>query len=236
MIISIERSKSTMSLFVVVLLYTVLWVQQQCQDDNNHRVGVVVIEAFTTWSTPTIVRVTRWNHHDHARRSSQNVKRLLAKNLPDETSVTAITSEEKENAELSDVTTSPKTSDDTTKRSSKATKISNTEISTASPSSVYHVDCDEDDTSEECVLGSEDILGECLPEKLVTLPIHTTSQHVHQLLRNTEQILRNMHINSTVIEMSQILAAKEAGRTHECIYANNYVDLGKIDTYVIGPI
>jgi hypothetical protein len=93
-----------------------------------------------------------------------------------------------------------------------------------------HPNCDEDETSEECVLGSEEALGECLPEKLVTLPRHTTSAKVDVLLRNTEHILRNMHINSTDIEMSQILAAKEAGRAHELIYANNYVDLGKIDT------
>jgi hypothetical protein len=94
-----------------------------------------------------------------------------------------------------------------------------------------NIDCDEDD--EECVVGTEEILGVCLPEKLVTLPQHTTSSAVNRLLYNTEQILRNMHINSTTMEMSHIIAAKEAGRTHECIYANNYVDLGKIDTYVI---
>lgn len=90
--------------------------------------------------------------------------------------------------------------------------------------------CDEDDTSDECVIGSEEILGECLPERLVTLPRHTTSEKVDRLLRNTERILRTMHINSTEIAMSQIVAAKEAGRAHEHIYANNYVDLGKIDT------
>jgi hypothetical protein len=90
--------------------------------------------------------------------------------------------------------------------------------------------CDEDDTSDECVIGSEEFLGECLPERLVTLPRHTTSEKVDRLLRNTERILRTMHINSTDIAMSQIVAAKEAGRAHERIYANNYVDLGKIDT------
>jgi hypothetical protein len=90
--------------------------------------------------------------------------------------------------------------------------------------------CDEGDTSDECVIGSEEFLGECLPERLVTLPRHTTSEKVERLLRTTERILRTMHINSTDIAMSQIVAAKEAGRAHERIYANNYVDLGKIDT------
>ena len=91
-------------------------------------------------------------------------------------------------------------------------------------------DCDEDDSSDECVVGSEEVFGECLPERLVTLPRHASSEQVDRLLRNTENILRTMHINSTDIIMSQIAAAKEAGRAHECIYANNYVDLGKIDT------
>jgi hypothetical protein len=108
--------------------------------------------------------------------------------------------------------------------------IENSSITDASGLSILPDYCNEDDTSDECVLGSEEVLGECLPERLVTLPRHHTTEKVDRLLRNTERILRTMHVNSTDIEMSQIAAAKEAGRTHERIYANNYVDLGKIDT------
>jgi hypothetical protein len=247
---------SRVSLIVAILLWFTFLLVRLPKDDNA--IGIVTV-AFVTITTPDHQsRSTSWNYHRSIGRMSSPVVRLrLARNIPDETTVTTTASEEKEIVEGSIAIDSTETStavpvdddddDDTTISSSttvRSTVSASTESSTvappkiispstlSSPSSVFHVDCDEDDTSEECVFGSEEILGECLPERLVTLPIHTTSKHVNQLLRNTEQILRNMHINSTDIEMSQILAAKEAGRTHECIYANNYVDLGKIDTYV----
>jgi hypothetical protein len=242
MISPIARGTSKVSIFVVVLLFTILLAQQQQHDDIHKTRTGVVTEAFVTVTTPTNIRVTRWNHH-YSRRSSPLVQQRLAKNIPDESTVVATASEKAGEVALSHATTESSTpiqDTDTTNHSSTSIANPNTDRSNAtastitspSPSAEFHVDCDEDDTSEECVFGSEEILGECLPEKLVTLPIHPKSTHVNQLLRNTEQILRNMHINSTVIEMSQILAAKEAGRAHECIYANNYVDLGKIDTYV----
>ena len=241
MTLRMERSASKESIFVIALLvFTILCAQQR--DVHHQSIGVVVTEAFVAITTPANLHAVRWRHHK-ARRAPLFVKQRLAKSTH---LVFSTTSEEEEvaisNGATESITSIQVDNDDVdvNNLSSAATVNDNTDSSTVvasttkspSPSATFPVNCDEDDTSEECVFGSEEILGECLPEKLVTLPIHTTSTHVNQLLRNTEQILRNMHINSTVIEMSQILAAKEAGRAHECIYANNYVDLGKIDTYV----
>ena len=82
---------------------------------------------------------------------------------------------------------------------------------------------DVDDT--ECLAGTED---RCLPMHLVTLPRHT-HPGVNAILEKTETILRNIHVDSKEFELSKVHMAKEAGRMHERIYANNYVDLGKID-------
>jgi hypothetical protein len=160
--------------------------------------------------------------------------------------------------------------------STSATSIASPVITTTNDSlqTITEFDCDnmdyDDDITqrEECLIGSEEVLGDgdCLPEVLVTLPTHTTSLSVNRMLRNTERILRNMHVllqdssnnnvttttttttsgsNSNGIRngkdgisssSQRIIAAKEAGRTHECIYANNYVDLGKIDTYVLDSV
>ena len=233
------RSISAVSIFVVVPLYCTFSLTNQHRDDNHNKIGLVT-EAFVTLTTPTNIQVIRWNHH-HCHGRNLLIKMQLAKIIPDEAAVSGTLSESAERVASSNVINESNTfipDDDSTNLSSTVIANPNTDIDTVeapavtlpSPSAIFQVDCDEDD--EECLVGSEELLGECLPEKLVTLPIHSTSTHANLLLRNTEQILRDMHINSTVIEMSQIYAAKEAGRAHECIYANNYVDLGKIDTYV----
>lgn len=79
------------------------------------------------------------------------------------------------------------------------------------------------------MIGTEAVLGQCLPLNLVTLPRHP-HEKVNGILAKTEKLLREMHVNSTEIELTKVHMAKEAGRAHERIYANNYVDLGKIDT------
>jgi HAD superfamily 5'-nucleotidase-like hydrolase len=63
----------------------------------------------------------------------------------------------------------------------------------------------------------------------VCLPRHS-HRGVNQILEKTESILRGLHKNSKRVEMRAAIAAKEAGRSHERIFANNYVDLGKVDT------
>jgi hypothetical protein len=85
---------------------------------------------------------------------------------------------------------------------------------------------EDDDDEEDCLIRDSE---HCLPISLVTLPRHS-HVGVNAILKKTEAKLRKIHIHSRQVELSKVDAAKEAGRAHERIYANNYVDLGKIDT------
>ena len=67
-----------------------------------------------------------------------------------------------------------------------------------------------------------------LAEEYLTLPRHSHNG-VNEILVNTENVMRQLHVHSRQIQQKTIEAAKEAGRAHEKVYANNYVDLGKID-------
>ena len=68
-----------------------------------------------------------------------------------------------------------------------------------------------------------------LAESYLTLPRHS-HKGVNEILLNTERAIRQLHKHSRQIQQKTIEAAKEAGREHERVYANNYVDLGKVDT------
>jgi hypothetical protein len=93
-----------------------------------------------------------------------------------------------------------------------------------------YADVETPDDDSECMIGTIEVFdGGCLPLNLVTLPRHSHVK-VNDILARTEELLRVMHINSTEIELATVHLAKEAGRTHERIFANNYVDLGKIKT------
>ena len=83
----------------------------------------------------------------------------------------------------------------------------------------------------ECWIGtSED--ANCLPLPMVTLPRHSHPA-VSAILEQTERTLQTIHRESkAVVEHQQIQAARDKGKDRERIYANNYVDLGKIDTCV----
>jgi FMN phosphatase YigB (HAD superfamily) len=71
-----------------------------------------------------------------------------------------------------------------------------------------------------------------LPAELMNVPRHSHSK-VNLVLEKTDYILRKLHKHSKSIHNYQhIQKAKEAGQLHETIYAQSYVDLGKID--VIG--
>lgn len=98
--------------------------------------------------------------------------------------------------------------------------------STDDPTFDTDVPYDEEDV--ECMAGTEESYR-CLPVNLVTLPRHSHAG-VDAILDKTETILRTMHVGTKEVELSKIRMAKEAGRTHDVVYANNYVDLGKIDT------
>jgi len=80
----------------------------------------------------------------------------------------------------------------------------------------------------ECLVGTPKEAN-CLPLTLVTLPRHS-HPGVCAILEQTEQVMQRLHTHSKFIELSSIEAARAAGKQRERIYANNYVDLGKIDT------
>ena len=88
------------------------------------------------------------------------------------------------------------------------------------------------DEPDECWIGTPGDAN-CLPFHLVTLPRHS-HPGVNAILEQTEHRLQSIHCESkAVIAPQQIHDARNKGKDHERIYANNYVDLGKIDTYVI---
>ena len=88
------------------------------------------------------------------------------------------------------------------------------------------------DDQDECWIGTPGDAN-CLPFHLVTLPRHS-HPGVNAILEQTEHRLQTIHCESkAVIAPQQIHDARNKGKDHERIYANNYVDLGKIDTYVI---
>ena len=68
-----------------------------------------------------------------------------------------------------------------------------------------------------------------LAEAYLTLPRHSHAG-VNRILLKTEKVMRQLHLHSRQIQQTSIDAAKEEGRKHEKVYANNYVDLGKVDT------
>lgn len=67
----------------------------------------------------------------------------------------------------------------------------------------------------------------------LTLPRHS-HLGVNTILEKTEGVLRALHRHSKKVQNDHIAAAKEAGLRHEVVYANTYVDLGKIN--VIGYV
>uniref|UniRef100_A0A7S3NZY5 5'-nucleotidase domain-containing protein n=1 Tax=Amphora coffeiformis TaxID=265554 RepID=A0A7S3NZY5_9STRA len=71
--------------------------------------------------------------------------------------------------------------------------------------------------------------GVRISQDYLTLPRHSNPD-VNEVLANTETTIRQLHVHSRQIQQKTIEAAKEAGRLHEKVYANNYVDLAKVDT------
>mmetsp|Transcript_5081 Transcript_5081/g.6626 ORF Transcript_5081/g.6626 Transcript_5081/m.6626 type:complete len:621 (+) Transcript_5081:133-1995(+) len=79
-------------------------------------------------------------------------------------------------------------------------------------------------------ISPEDVNGEPDLSNLLELPRHSSEQ-VNEILKETEKVLSAMHEFSLKSDVALSLAdAKEAGRAHEKVYANNYVDLAKVDT------
>jgi hypothetical protein len=84
-------------------------------------------------------------------------------------------------------------------------------------------------TGEDANAGPRTVVGGGLPPAYVTLPRHSHAG-VNDILTSTEAVVRKLHVHSQKVEQTSIQAAKEKGRAHEKIHANNYVDLAKVDT------
>jgi HAD superfamily 5'-nucleotidase-like hydrolase len=84
---------------------------------------------------------------------------------------------------------------------------------------------------EKLTQGLESSLS-LLPEHFLTLPRHSNTA-VNVMLQQTENMLRKLHKRSkhiSTLDNRQVLSsAKNAALEHEVVYANSYVDLGKID-------
>lgn len=71
-----------------------------------------------------------------------------------------------------------------------------------------------------------------LPKEMLVLPRHSLPE-VNEILVETEHLIRNMHKHSKKVEpRKKVKGAKdrEDGGPHDSIFANTYVDLGKVDT------
>ena len=70
-----------------------------------------------------------------------------------------------------------------------------------------------------------------LPDTMLTLPRH---EHpgVNEILEETEHLLKEMHQFSATEVVADLSSSSSAANNHETIFANTYVDLGKVD--VIG--
>jgi hypothetical protein len=70
-----------------------------------------------------------------------------------------------------------------------------------------------------------------LPEYMVTLPRHS-HEAVNTILEETEQLIQKMHKHSKRLDAMDIpeLMGGKTGGDYDTIFANAYVDLGKVDT------
>jgi len=69
-----------------------------------------------------------------------------------------------------------------------------------------------------------------LRKELLELPRHSNGV-VDELLVETEQLIRSMHEHSKSFELKgRITTEKSEGSAHDAIFANTYVDMGKVDT------
>ena len=76
-------------------------------------------------------------------------------------------------------------------------------------------------------------VDDSLPEDMLTFPRHSM-QEVNEILVETENLIRNMHKHSKKIDPQaknrKSGSQREDVGSYDAIFANTYVDLGKVDT------
>jgi hypothetical protein len=113
--------------------------------------------------------------------------------------------------------------------SSNSATISNSIQHKASSTNLFQASSlDLDIANIEPVNATED---DSLPEYMVTLPRHSHPA-VNTILEETEQLIQKMHKHSKrldAIDVPDLMGGKTGG-DYDTIFANTYVDMGKIDT------
>ena len=74
--------------------------------------------------------------------------------------------------------------------------------------------------------------GEGLPNSMLELPRHS-HEGVNDILTETELLIRQMHRHSKTVDPGQISSKRKGNASSglgDAIFANSYVDLGKVDT------
>jgi hypothetical protein len=72
--------------------------------------------------------------------------------------------------------------------------------------------------------------GGPLPQDLLNFPRHS-HEGVNDILTETEQLIRQMHTHSKNVDARQVASGRrKSSSLGDMIFANTYVDLGKVDT------
>ena len=73
-------------------------------------------------------------------------------------------------------------------------------------------------------------LDDSLPEIMLALPNHS-NEAVNEILVETESLIRSMHRHTKKVDKKNLSrSTKQTDSDHDAIYANTYVDLGRVDT------
>ena len=86
--------------------------------------------------------------------------------------------------------------------------------------------------------GESEGLDQSLPKTMLELPRHS-HDGVNSILTETELLIQQMHKHSKKVDPGTVSSRRKSGATgdglDDAIFANSYVDLGKVDTvgYVI---
>jgi hypothetical protein len=76
-----------------------------------------------------------------------------------------------------------------------------------------------------------DDVDDALPKEMLTLPRHPLDD-VNEILLETEHLIKSMHVHSKKVDPKKNRkdSQLERGESYDAIFANTYVDLGKVDT------
>jgi hypothetical protein len=85
--------------------------------------------------------------------------------------------------------------------------------------------------ANDVVVGNGNVMSaDALPPSMLELPRHP-HEGVNEILIETEHLLRSVHTHSKKVDVKNIQRSSPGtGGAHDAIFANTYVDLGKVDT------